>query len=192
MNTSKFVWIETFANAFKQNAINNKPDGSEDHLVTSKLKTLIWQDILDFRRKTFKFTTSRLIKEVRRCHDTTRKSHTKIKSCWLSFTRWRLWSIKMMMSMTRSHTMRKRRKVKMMKESETQAVNEVRRNTTGKRRKSKFRSKNWFRMLKLHWLDNIYWEERCFFSSFSLFFVKVEYCLAKGRQRCYGYTIWDW
>ena len=80
MNTSKFVWIETFANAFKQNAINNKPDGSEDHLVTSKLKTLIWQDILDFRRKTFKFTTSRLIK-VRRCHDTTRKSHTKIKSC---------------------------------------------------------------------------------------------------------------
>ena len=82
MNTSKFVWIETFANAFKQNAINNKPDGSEDHLVTSKLKTLIWQDILDFRSKTFNFTTPHLIKEVRRCHDTTRRSHKKIKrSC---------------------------------------------------------------------------------------------------------------
>ena len=82
MNTSKFVWIETFANAFKQNAIINKPDGSEDNLVTSKLKTLIWQDILDFRRKTFKFTTPHLIKGVRRCHDTTRRSHKKIKrSC---------------------------------------------------------------------------------------------------------------
>ena len=52
----KFVWNGIVANvmvpsAFKRNAINIKLDDSEDHLVKSKLKALIWDDILDFRQK---------------------------------------------------------------------------------------------------------------------------------------------
>ena len=56
MNMSKFFWNETVANidvlpAFKGNAVNIKHNGSEDHLMTSKLKALIWDYMLDLSPK---------------------------------------------------------------------------------------------------------------------------------------------
>ena len=69
MNMSKFFWNETVANidvlpAFKGNAANIKHNGSEDHLMTSKLKALIWDYMLDLSPKTFKFTTPNFIIEI--------------------------------------------------------------------------------------------------------------------------------
>ena len=55
---------------------------SEDHLVTSKLKALIWDYTLKFLPKAIKFTTPYFIKEIGWCYNTTRRSQKKIKrSC---------------------------------------------------------------------------------------------------------------
>ena len=37
--------------AFKRNALTIKLDGSEDHLVSSKLKALVWEEMVEFRTK---------------------------------------------------------------------------------------------------------------------------------------------
>ena len=37
--------------AFKRNAISIKLDGSEDYLVLSKLKALVWEEMKEFRSK---------------------------------------------------------------------------------------------------------------------------------------------
>ena len=65
INMSKFVWngidanvycqmcplLQNLPSVFKRNVINIKLDGTDDQLITSKLKALIWDDLLDFRQK---------------------------------------------------------------------------------------------------------------------------------------------
>ena len=55
MVMAKSIWGETVSNvdvnfAFKRNALTIKLDGTEDHLVSNKLKALVWDEMTDFRK----------------------------------------------------------------------------------------------------------------------------------------------
>ena len=58
MKMCKSAWNKTVSKvdihgAFKRNAITIKLEGSEDYLVLSKLKALVWKEMKEFRSKLF-------------------------------------------------------------------------------------------------------------------------------------------
>ena len=54
-----------FSDAFKRNGLTIKLDGSEDHLVSSKIKTLVWEEMIKFRSDLLKKPHPRSLQKLR-------------------------------------------------------------------------------------------------------------------------------